>query len=172
MEGNILRSIRAGLFLAMAISLVVTQPFCARADDTQIEGVTVTSADIATLLTALHTVLKPNDSTIPIEVSLKTLGEMPAYDPQWHYAGIQDQNGVRVMVVWINSKLSGTDQQSAIEASFLLALADGGYGGSAFKQLYDIYAAKDARLPANTPDPFLNRRKFATALVDMLHVGA
>ncbi len=96
---------------------------------------------------------------------------MPAYDPQWHYAGIQEQNsGVRAMTIWINSNLKSADQQNAIEASFLLALTDGGYGGKAFKQLYDIYAAKDAQLPPDAPDPFLNRQKFAAALVNIVQL--
>jgi hypothetical protein len=49
--------------------------------------------------------------------------------------------------------------------AFVLAISDGGYGGPAFKQLYDIYAAKDAQLPAGAPDPYLNRHKFADAMV-------
>lgn len=166
-----MKNLAASLSLAMTTLLVLTQPFSARADGTQIEGVTITRADIAQLLTALHTALKPNDSTIPIVVSLKAPSEMPAYDPQWHYAGIQEQNsGVRAMTIWINSNLKSADQQNAIEASFLLALTDGGYGGKAFKQLYDIYAAKDAQLPPDAPDPFLNRQKFAAALVNIVQL--
>jgi hypothetical protein len=145
-------------------------PLPAHADVTQIEGVTVTNADITQLLTALHTALKPNDSTIPIIVSLKAPSEMPSYDPQWHYVGMQkEQNsGVNAMIVWVNSDLKGADQQNAIASSFLLALTDGGYGGTAFKQLYDIYAGKDAQLPSTAPDPFLNRHKFAEALAKMV----
>ncbi|HEV3090554.1 MAG TPA: hypothetical protein VGX91_03820 [Candidatus Cybelea sp.] len=162
-----------GLSLATLTLLVIAFPLPIRADGTQIEGVTITAADITQLLTALHKALKPNDSTIPIMVSLKSSSEMPAYDPQWHYAGIQEQsNGVKAMSVWIDSGLKGTDQQNAIEASFLLALTDGGYGGKAFKQLYDIYAAKDAQLPPSSPDPALNRQKYAAALVNMLHLGS
>jgi hypothetical protein len=162
-----------GLSFAMLTLLVSALPLSARADGTQIEGVTITPADITQLLTALHTALKPNDSTIPIMVSLKSSSEMPAYDPQWHYAGIQEQsNGVKAMNVWIDSTLKGTDQQNAIEASFLLALTDGVYGGKAFKQLFDIYAAKDAQLPSNSPDPALNRQKYAAALLNMVHLGS
>ena len=75
------------------------------------------------------------------------------------------------MYVWANADLKGTDQVKAIEAAFLLALTDGGYGGKAFKQLYDIYAAKDAQLPSDAPNPFLNRQKFAAALVTMVQPG-
>ncbi len=140
----------------------------ARADSTQIEGVTITTSDITQLLTALHTALKPNDPTIPLEVMLKPSNEMPAYDKQWHYAGIQEKAGVQTMFVWFSADLKGPDLQRAIEAAFLLALTDGGYGGKAFKQLYDIYAARDAQLPPDAPDPFLNRHKLAAALVDIV----
>lgn len=156
--------------LVVAISAAVFPPLPGRADAIQLEGVTITNAEIRQLLTALHTALKPNDSTIPIIVSLKAPSEMPSYDPQWHYVGIQEQqNGrIKAMIVWVNSGLKGADQQTAIASSFLLALADGGYGGTAFKQLYDIYAAQDAQLPTNAPDPYLNRHRFAAALAKMV----
>jgi hypothetical protein len=32
-------------------------------------------------------------------------------------------------------------------------------------------AAKDAQLPSDAPDPFLNRQKFAAALVNMVQPG-
>ena len=32
---------------------------------------------------------------VPIIVSLKSPGEMPSYDPQWHYAGIQQSGGAK-----------------------------------------------------------------------------
>ncbi|HET6276715.1 MAG TPA: hypothetical protein VFE16_12365 [Candidatus Cybelea sp.] len=164
-----MKGFAASLALVMAVSAVVLLPMPAHADATQIEGVTVTSADITQLLTALHTALKPNDSTIPVIVSLKASSGMPSYDPQWHYVGIQEQSsGVKAMIIWINADLKGTDLQNTIASSFLLALADGGYGGTAFKQLYDIYAAKDAELPPNAPDPYLNRHKFAAALAKMV----
>jgi hypothetical protein len=160
------------LILVVIISAVFSRALPAHADATQIEGVTVTSTDITQLQTALHTALRPNDSTIPIMVSLKPPSDMPLYDPVWHYVGIQQQNeSPKAMVVWINSNLKGQELQNAIASSFLLALADGGYGGTAFKQLYDIYAAKDAQLPANAPDPFLNRRKFAAALANIAKSG-
>ena len=157
------------LALAAAIAAVLSLSLPVLADAIQIEGVTITKADISQLLTALHTALQPNDSTIPLLVSLKPLSEMPTYDQQSHYAGIQEEkSGVHAMHVWVNQDLKGVDQQNAILLAFSLALTDGGYGGTAFKQLYDIYAAKDAQLPANAPDPFLNRHKFGQALVNML----
>lgn len=164
-----MKNVVTGVALVIVVSALGLLPQPARADATQIEGVTVTNADITQLLTALHTALKPNDSTIPVVVSLKAPSEMPAYDPQWHYVGIQEQQGgVKAMVVWFNSGLKGADLQTAITTAFLLAITDGGYAGTAFKQLYDIYSAKDAQLPANVSDPYLNRHKFAAALAKMV----
>jgi hypothetical protein len=167
------KKLHVRLFLIIAIAAALARPSVpARADSTQIEGVTITSGDITQLLTALNTALKPHDSTIPLIVVLKPASEMPAYDSQCHYAGIREQRpGVQAMYVWANADLKGADQVKAIEAAFLLALSDGGYGGKAFKQLYDIYAAKDAQLPSDATDPFLNHQKFAAALVDMMRPG-
>jgi hypothetical protein len=55
--------------------------------------------------------------------------------------------------------------------TILLALADGGYGGAAFKQLYDIEAAKDAQLPADASDPYRNRHQLAAQLVKLTGLG-
>ncbi|MGA7354006.1 MAG: hypothetical protein WA431_07480 [Candidatus Cybelea sp.] len=170
---NLAAVIAAGA--ALSLSLL------ARADTTQIENVTITNADIAQLRNSLDTALKPNDDTIPIAVSQKNWVEMPRYDQRWHYEGMRDIGsfalggdphlppGAKIMSVWFNKDLclNKPDADNAIAAAFLLALTDGGYGGKAFKQLYDIYAARDAQLPSNSPDPFVNRHKFAAALVNM-----
>jgi hypothetical protein len=168
-----MKNFRLRFFLIIAIAAVLGRTSLPTlADSTEIEGIAITSGDVTQLLAELHTALKPNDSTIPLAVALKPASEMPPYDKQWHYAGIQEEKpGVQTMYVWINADLKGADQQNAIEAAFLLALTDGGYGGKTFKQLYDIYASKDAKLPSDTPDPFLNRQKFAAALVNMVQPG-
>lgn len=165
-----IKSVATTVALAIVVSALAFLAVPARAAGIQIEGVTVTSADITQLLKAFQTAVKPDDSTIPIIISLKAPSEMPPYDPQWHYVGIEERQngGVKAMIVWFSSDLKGADLQNAIFSSFPLALADGGYGGTAFKQLYDIYAAKDAQLPPNAPDPYLNRHRFAAALAKML----
>jgi len=144
----------------------------AATDSVQIEGVTLTANDMERLFAALDLALKPNDTTIPIFVAMKKATEMPSYDQRYHYVGIvQDAKGARQLHVWINGDLSGTDSENAIAAVFMLAIADGGYAGPAFKNLYDIFAKKDAQLPASAPDPFLNRHRFAAALVDQLNAN-
>lgn len=156
---------------AMVFGAVLTLAAAASANATEIDGVDVSSADITQLLTAMHIALKPNDSTIPIVVGVKPATDMPAYAKQWYYAGIQEKDGTRTMHVWFSADLKGADLQRALEAGFLLALADGGYGGKAFKQLYNLSAAKDAQLPSDASNPFVNRQQLATKLVDMLQIG-
>ena len=108
--------------------------------------------------------------TVPIVVSIKKASEMPSYDRQYHYAGIGlDAKGAKAFHVWINGDLGAKDQENAISAAFLLVITDGGFAGTDFKSLYDIYAKKDSLLPAGAPDPFLNRHRFAAALVNQLN---
>ncbi|HEX5275097.1 MAG TPA: hypothetical protein VFW34_07465 [Candidatus Rubrimentiphilum sp.] len=159
---------------ALATTFLITLSLFPRAfaasDGVQIEGVTITTGDVRRLFEALRAALKPDDKTIPIIVSVKKASEMPSYDPQYHYLGIsQDAKGARQMRVWLNKDLSAKDSTNAIAAAFFLAITDGGYAGPAFKTLYDVFDKEDAQLPANAPDPFLNRHRFAAALVDQLN---
>lgn len=96
---------------------------------------------------------------------------MPPYAKQWYYAGIQDKSRFPTMDVWISSGLKDRDEQSAITASFLLALADGGYGGTTFKRLYDACAEKDAQLPPGVANPFANRQQLAAELVNITQMA-
>ena len=155
-----------------AVVVVFSLPPPASAQTTQVEGVTVTSADVHEFLAALHQALQPNDATVPVFVSVKPASQMPAYDQHAHYAGMEKMaSGAIHLNIWVDADLKGDMLQNALLAAFALAVADGGYGGSAFKQLYDIYAARDAQLPADAPDPYLNRHKFAAALVHFIETG-
>ena len=107
--------------------------------------------------------------TVPVFIDFKKPSEMPAYDLQVHYVGIAQRAGKKVMMIWANESQTKNLSEDAMAGAFVLAVSDGGYAGSAFKQLYDIYAAKDAQLPAGAPDPYLNRHKFAAAMVKMLN---
>jgi len=136
----------------------------------QTEGastVSISKDDIAQLLSALHTALKENDTTIPIVVSLKAPSEMPAYDPKSHYAGSTNDGSVKLHV-WIANDLKGPEMEQALEQSFILAVADGGYAGPNIKKLYDESAQKDARLPAGAADPYANRHKLGQMLSQMI----
>jgi hypothetical protein len=148
----------------------MTAPATSAPTSTQIEGVTITGADIGKLFAALKLALNPNDKTIPITIDVKSANDMPPYDKDWHYEGIsQTTTGDKMMYAWVNADLHGEALQNALLAPILLAVADGGYAGPAFKELYDVYAAKDAQLPAGSPDPYLNRHKLAAALVHIVN---
>jgi len=54
-----MKNVVTGVALVIVVSALGLLPLPARADATQIEGVTVTNADLTQLLTALHTALKP-----------------------------------------------------------------------------------------------------------------
>lgn len=154
------------LFIAAITVLCASPGTRAAAGDVQIEGVTITGQDMSQLFGALHRALSPTDDSIHLVISIKKAEEMPSYDQQYHYAGITaDSSGNRSLHVWINPDLSKQDEQNALAAGCMLAIADGGYAGTAFKSLYDIYAKKDSQLPANAPDPFMNRHRFAAAMV-------
>ncbi|HLY01115.1 MAG TPA: hypothetical protein VKR56_01315 [Candidatus Cybelea sp.] len=177
-----MRKLITSVALAMVMGAALGTAASASADTTQIDGVTISSGDIAQLRGSLIIALKPNDMTIPIVVTWRSWDEMPPYEPEWHYDGLHDvgdvwwqqpppvKRGEKVMSIWINDALlqNRNEAATAVEEAILLALADGGYGGSAFKQLYVIYAAKDAALFSHTVDPFLNRRKLAAALMSLV----
>lgn len=170
---------RALASLIVAVALVLAFSPAVRAQSSpsptatpasiQIQGVTVTMADIAQLVAAMHQALQPNETTVPILIDGKTSTQMPSYDPVAHYVGIQEQGGKKVMVIWLNAGDKGDAFRDAKAGAFALAISDGGYAGPAFKQLYDVYAAQDAQLPANAPDPYLNRHKLASALVHVVN---
>lgn len=168
------RQSSVALFLVTALSLSFAPPTAARAQDAggaQIDwdGVRIAGPDVKQLLSAMHIALKPNDSTIPIDVDIKPADQMPKYSPDWYYAGTAvSSSGARTMTVWTNAALQGDALQAALTASILVALCDGGYGGPAFKELYDTEAAKDAQLPPGAPNPYLNRQKLGAALAHLI----
>jgi hypothetical protein len=157
-------------FAVLTIALYAYSTASAAAQVTQIEGVSITQKDLDQLFAAFRLALKPNDHTIPILIDIKKSSEMPAYDPQYHYIGATlDAKGARTFEFWVNGDLQKADLQNAITSGVFLAITDGGYAGSAFKSLYDLYQKEDSQLPANAPDPFLRRQKFAAALVKLLN---
>jgi hypothetical protein len=167
MKGSSLK--RFGLFLALW--MIATNVSISAVAQTTIEGVTITGTDVSQLFKTMQVAAKPNDKTIPIVIEVRSPGDMPAYDRQWHYAGIvQSKSGTQEMRAWISEDLRGDDLKNAIAAAMLIAVSDGGYAGNAFKQLYDTFAAKDAQLPPNAPDPYLYRHKLAAALLAIFNM--
>lgn len=82
-----MKALRVAAFVSV---LTVVFTVCALAQSVEIEGVAITSADIAQLRSSLAIALKPNDLTIPVVIEWKRPNEMPPYEKQWHYDGVQD----------------------------------------------------------------------------------
>ncbi|HEY5257245.1 MAG TPA: hypothetical protein VIJ12_02600 [Candidatus Baltobacteraceae bacterium] len=154
--------------IAAALSAMQRPAFADTPASVQVDGVTISAADVTRLQNALVVALRPNDNTIPLQLTLKTAAEMPPYDSDFHYAGtVAGKDGHQWLDLWVNrGSFNGGPPPVAMTMAILLALADGGYGGPAFKQLYDTCAKQDAALPADAPDPFLNRRKLSNGLLD------
>lgn len=133
-----------------------------------VDGVSFEAADVAKLLGGVKAAFSPTDHSVHIALSLKPAGDMPAYDPQWHYVGAQRlPDGTPSIDGWVLATLPQDQLTSAFEAIALLGLADSGYAGPNWKALYDRFAAEDAALGPTATDPFVNRRKFADQLVKL-----
>lgn len=147
--------------------LQILAPAIASADSRQFGGVTVSDGDVKMMLVALHHALQPNDDAVLVAVSMKTAAEMPVYERDWHYAGTDQKDGKPNVHVWLVQGLSGVALQHAITASFMLGLADAGYGGAAWKNAYVAAAAADSALGSDAKDPFVNRRKLAESMSNL-----
>lgn len=158
--------------LATALFACPAQSFASAAITMQAGSkiVEITGDDIHQLQTAMHTALATD--AIKVHVTLKKASEMPAYAPDWYYAGLSSDSAAadRPQInVWIRADLKGSDQQHAIEESIMLGLMDGNYAGAGMKEAYDLYANLDANLGANAANPVLNRQKLAVALQKALY---
>lgn len=131
----------------------------------QLDGVTFTTGEMLRLFAGFHAALDPQDKSVHLLVTSTSPAEMPPYDPQWHYGGVQVRpDGTPAITIWIVQGIPKASIERAIEAGVFLGLADSGYCGSKWKALYDQSAAADARLGANAADPFVNRRALALQL--------
>jgi hypothetical protein len=129
------------------------------------DGVTFTAAEMLRLFAGFHAALDPLDKSVHLIVTSTSPAEMPRYDPQWHYGGVQVRSdGTPAITIWVVEGIPKVSIGPAIEAGVLLGLADSGYCGPKWKALYDQSAAADAQLAANAADPFVNRRALALQL--------
>ncbi len=127
-----------------------------------LDEMTFTGPELVVLFRGLHAAVDPNDKSVHLIVVGKSAAEMPAYDPKWHYAGVQARpDGTPAITIWLLRTTSQEEMQTAIEAGVFLGLAESGYAGVKWKQLYDAAATADEKLGAAAPDPFANRRSVA-----------
>jgi tetratricopeptide (TPR) repeat protein len=127
---------------------------------------TFTGPELLRLFAGLHAALDPKDKSVHVIIISKSPSEMPAYDREWHYDGVQVRSdGTPAITLWVTSGLSQAAVERAVEAGLFLGLADSGYCGEKWKKLYDATSAADAKLGTNAADPFANRRALALQLV-------
>ena len=158
------------LFFITAFCAIVQMfaPAAGSADSLQLYGVSVSDADMKSMLMALHHALQPNDDTVLVTISLKTADEMPAYARDWHYAGTDQKDGKPNVHVWLVKDLQRAAMQHAVLASFMLGLADAGYAGTTWKKIYDGAAAADSALGVSATDPYVNRRRLAEEMARLV----
>ncbi|MGA8574117.1 MAG: tetratricopeptide repeat protein [Candidatus Cybelea sp.] len=156
---------RAQAVLALIAAINAPPPKTPVVTSVQVDGITFSAGDILRLFAGLRAALDPNDKSVHLLVTSASAAEMPSYDPQWHYGGVQMRpDGTPAIALVIAQGIAQASIQRAIEAGVLLGLADSGYCGPKWKALYDQAAAADAKLGANAPDPFVNRRALALQL--------
>ena len=131
-------------------------------------GKRFTSEEVSRLWAGLHAALDPHDTSVHIVMGIEPKDDMPRYDPDWHYLGAQVRpDGTTAISIWLSDALTSSEQSRLVEQGVLLGLTQTGDAGARWKELYDQEAAADENLGANTPDPFLNRRKLAVALAQL-----
>lgn len=129
-------------------------------------GLDVPYSDYATLALAVRAAQAGARSVdVPhVRETLKGGAEMPASSVFWHYAGMQTENGAKVISVWVCSNLSPKEQSMALNEGTLMGLLDAGLGGAVLQKAYAQAKTADAALGANAEDPFANRRKLVMSM--------
>ncbi len=121
-----------------------------------------TAAEVHRLMHGLYAGFDPYDQTVQIsshrESDKKHL-RWPLYE-----ATLSDLGIVKVTVV-VPTGQKAIPRNRAYNGAVLLGLAASGYAGPKWRALYNEMYARDKQLPTNAPDPYLNRRAMANALV-------
>lgn len=151
----------AALVAIMSASAAAQSPIPANAP-----SIAFGPKDMPALLQAVHCELTPHCKQV--HVQFKAAAQMPPYDPVVHYAGLGGDP--RVAVLWVNSDASSASMKDALFNGMLLACMDDGEAGPKWKTFYDLAAAADGRLPANTADPYLNRHKLVQIIDTIVHM--
>ncbi|HET6275496.1 MAG TPA: hypothetical protein VFE16_06120 [Candidatus Cybelea sp.] len=116
-------------------------------------SVQFTAHDVATLLKATMDAVKSPDITINVVV--KDAAAMPAYDPIFHFAGL---NAKGAATIWVLTPVQKTEASAnALRAATELACMATGFAGAFWKAIYSQVAAADAAQPADSPNPYKYR---------------
>lgn len=144
---------RIVLSLALGIALPVPALAQLASPAPAAANVQFTAHDVATLLKATMDAVK--STNITINVVLKDATAMPAYDPIFHFAGL-DAKGAAT--IWVRAPVQKTEASAnALRAATELACMATGFAGAFWKAIYDQVAAADAAQPADSPNPYTYR---------------
>jgi hypothetical protein len=125
------------------------------------------ASDFMQLFTALQHDGASPDYTFAMVI--KKSADMPAYDPQFYYAGMGlDKKFPDRPTIWISDAAKTLDHptytQGLLGAMALMAM-DNGHAGEKWKNAYDIAATADAQLDAARSDRYLNRHLLREAFL-------
>lgn len=137
---------------------------------TDLNGTSLTLRDLTKLLTGLVMVYTPRKVPHPSSILVtKPQNEMPAYDPDWHYASSAMKDGYPVITIWVSDRLHGKAPFSLMETTALLGLLDSGYGGADWQKIYAYSLAQDKAQGPNATDPYKNRRELSAHAAVLLN---
>ena len=143
------------IVLLLALSIALQVPALAQSPSPVPSAASVqfTAHDVATLLKATMDAVKSPDITI--NVVLKDSSAMPAYDPIFHFAGLDTKGAA---IIWVLSPVQKTESSAnALRSATELACMATGFAGAFWKAIYDQVAAADAAQPPGSANPYKYR---------------
>jgi hypothetical protein len=136
-----------------------------------VDGVPVSVRDFATLIATMLSVYVPLKGAHPTSVIVtKKQSEMPAFDPDFHYAGNDGAPGSPQLTMWISDRLGGKAPRTTMESAAILGVLDAGWGGPQFQQVYAAARKDDLALGSAATDTWKNRRALSLRLTSMVDV--
>jgi hypothetical protein len=137
-----------------------------------VDGVPVPLRAFATLIaTMLFVYLPAKGPHATAVIVAKKPGEMPAFDPDFHYAGTDGAPDQPKLTMWVAERLEGKAPRSLMESAAILGLLDSGMGGAPLQQVYAAARKDDLALGPAAADTWKNRRALCirlTSMVDLL----
>ncbi len=137
-----------------------------------VDGVRVPLRSFAVLIATMLSLYVPMKGPHPTAVIVtKKQSEMPAFDPDFHYAGTDGASDSPKLTMWISDRLGGKAPRDTMQSAAILGVLDSGLGGPQLQQVYAAARNDDLALGPAATDTWKNRRALAmrlTTLVDVM----
>ena len=135
-----------------------------------LDGTAITVRDVVTMFAGVMTAFTPAKAAHPSTVFVtKSQREMPAYDPDWHYAGsATNAFGQPELTIWRSARLGDRAPRDLMESTAAIGLLDAGYGGPRLQAAYAKAKAADAALGPDASNPWKYRRALGDHLALMI----